>query len=373
MPELVALDLPGGAQFVEALQRTWDASDAVLPIDQRLPPAASAAMVRAMGASQVIDRSGTSRLTEGVPTAPGDALVMATSGSTGEPKGVVLTHEAVAASARATSRRLGVAAGDHWLACLPLAHVGGLSVVTRALLTGTALTVLPRFDAAEVTVAAQAGATLTSLVATALGRIDPSLFRCIVLGGSRPPADLPPNAVTTYGMTETGSGVVYDGVPLDDVEIEIATDGEILIRCPMMLRAYRNGSTPIDRDGWLHTGDLGRWLADGRLHVDGRSGDLIITGGENVWPEVVEAAILDHPQVADAGVAGVDDAEWGQSVTAWVVSADPAQPPSLDAIRAHVRRTLPPFMAPRALHIVDVLPRTNLGKLRRTMLHPPRP
>jgi O-succinylbenzoic acid--CoA ligase len=371
MPELVALDLPGGAAFVDALERAWEHGDAVLPIDQRLPPAAAAAMVRAMAASRVIDAGGSHRLEEGLPTEPGDALVMATSGSTGQPKGVVLTHEAVAASARATSARLDVAATDHWLACLPLAHVGGLSVVTRALLTGTRLTVLPRFDAEEVTTAARSGATLTSLVATALSRIDASIFRRIVLGGSRPPADRPANTVTTYGMTETGSGVVYDGVPLDGVEIDIAADAEILIRCPMMLRRYRDGTTPIDDDGWLHTGDLGRWLPDGRLHVDGRAGDLIITGGENVWPDVVEAAIADHPQVVEVGVVGVDDPEWGQRVTAWIVAADPADPPSLASVRDHLRRTLPAFMAPRSLHVVDALPRTTLGKLQRTLLHPP--
>ena len=371
MPELVAIDLPGGARFVDALQHAWDSGDAVLPVDQRLPPAASAALVRAMSASRVVDADGMHVLDEGRLTEAGDALVMATSGSTGIPKGVVLTHDAVAASARATSARLAVVPGDHWLACLPLAHVGGLSVVTRALLTGTALTVLPRFDAAAVTAAAEAGATLTSLVATALARIEPSMFRSIVLGGSRPPADRPPNTVTTYGMTETGSGVVYDGVPLDGVEIDIADDAEILIRCPMMLREYRDGTSPIDSAGWLHTGDLGRWLPDGRLHVDGRAGDLIITGGENVWPEVVEAALLGQPGVADAGVVGVPDAEWGQRVTAWIVAADPADPPSLEMLRVHVRATLPAFMAPRAVHVVDALPRTNLGKLRRTMLHPP--
>jgi O-succinylbenzoic acid--CoA ligase len=254
------------------------------------------------------------------------------------------------------------------LACLPLAHVGGLSVVTRALLTGTGLTVLPRFDAAEVTAAARDGATLTSLVATALARIDASLFRCIVLGGSRPPADRPPNTVTTYGMTETGSGVVYDGVPLDGVEIDIAADREILIRCPMMLRCYRDGSSPVDAAGWLHTGDLGGWLPDGRLHVEGRAGDLIITGGENVWPEAVEAAITGHPQVADVGVAGVDDPEWGQRVVAWVVPVDAGDPPALESVRARVRETLPAFMAPREVHLVGELPRTNLGKLRRAVL-----
>ena len=170
--------------------------------------------------------------------------VVATSGSTGEPKGVVLTHDAVRASALATNQRLGVTAADHWLACLPLSHVGGLSVVTRALVTGTALTVLPGFDAATVTAAAGRGASLVSLVATALARIDPTIFRRILLGGSAPPPVIPPNAVATYGSTETGSGVVYDGVPLDGVEVRIDGDGEIRVRGPMLLRCYRDEKLP---------------------------------------------------------------------------------------------------------------------------------
>ena len=371
MGELVALDLPGGRAFVDALQRLWERGDAVLPVDQRLPRPAVIALLTAMGASSVVDAGGEHILDGGTPTEPGDALVMATSGSTGTPKGVVLTHDAVTASALATSARLGVTADDHWLACLPLAHVGGLSVITRALRTGTRLTVLPRFDADEVSAAATAGATLTSLVTTAMQRIDPAIFRWIVLGGSRPPADRPSNTVATYGLTETGSGVVYDGVPLDGVEIAIADDREILLRCPMMLRAYRDGTSPIDADGWLHTGDIGELLADGRLHVEGRAGDLIITGGENVWPEAVEAALRDHPLVADVGVAGVPDAEWGSRVVAWVVPADPAAPPTLDALRDHVRAAHPAFIAPREVVLVDALPRTALGKLRRADL--PRP
>jgi O-succinylbenzoic acid--CoA ligase len=363
---LVALDLPGGPAFVAELQRAWDAGDAVLPIDQRLPQPAAAALVDAMGAAAVVDADGPHATDRGgQPIEEGDALVVATSGSTGAPKGVVLTHAAVAASARATSARIGVGAGDHWLACLPLAHVGGLSVVTRALHTGVALTVLAGFDAEAVTRAANAGATLTSLVATTLHRIDPSIFRCIVLGGSRPPADRPPNCVTTYGLTETGSGIVYDGVPLDGVEIRIGSDAEILVRAPMLLRAYRDGTTPVDADGWLHTGDLGHWRGDGRLHVEGRAGELIITGGENVWPEAVEGALAAHPDVADVGVAGVEDEEWGQRVVAWIVPRDPAHPPTLATIRGHVAESHPAFMAPREIRIVSGLPRTNLGKLRR--------
>ncbi|MCU1365265.1 MAG: menE [Ilumatobacteraceae bacterium] len=368
MGALVALDLPGGVAFVDALQRIWDRGDAVLPVDQRLPRSAASALLTAMGASSVVDAGGEHVLDGGQPTEPGDALVMATSGSTGAPKGVVLTHDAVTASALATSARLGVGTDDHWLACLPLAHVGGLSVVTRALRTGTRLTVLGRFEADEVSAAAAGGATLTSLVATALRRIDPAIFRCIVLGGSRPPAGRPPNTVTTYGLTETGSGVVYDGVPLEGVEIAIAADREILLRCPMMLRSYRDGTTPIDAEGWLHTGDLGELLDDGRLHVEGRAGDLIITGGENVWPETVEAALRGHPQVADIGVAGVPDAEWGSRVVAWVVPTAPDDPPTLDALRDHVRAAHPAFIAPRELILVDELPRTALGKLRRADL-----
>jgi o-succinylbenzoate---CoA ligase len=241
-------------------------------------------------------------------------------------------------------------------------------VLTRAMVAGMPLTVLPRFDPATVTAAARAGATLTSLVATTLWRIDPSIFRRILLGGGRPPADRPANTVATYGMTETGSGVVYDGVPLDGVEVEIAPDGEILIRCPMMLRAYRDGTSPIDAEGWLHTNDAGRWLEDGRLYVDGRRGDLIITGGENVWPEVVEAALKRHPLVADAAVVGIDDPEWGQRVAAWVVPVEPASPPTLAELRAFVGDELPAFMAPRSIDLIAELPTTALGKVRRDVL-----
>jgi O-succinylbenzoic acid--CoA ligase len=205
-------------------------------------------------------------------------------------------------------------------------------------------------------------------VAAALSRVDPEIFRCIVLGGGRPPEHRPPNTVATYGLTETGSGVVYDGVPLDGVEVDIAPDGEILLRCPMMLRAYRDGTSPIDTNGWLHTDDVGTWLTDGRLHVHGRRGDLIITGGENVWPEQVEAVLAEHPLVRDVGVTGIDDVRWGQIVAAWIVPHDAAVRPSLDDLRGFVREQLPAFMAPRAVFMTMELPRTSLGKLRRRQL-----
>lgn len=365
MASLVALDLPGGSSFVDELRRTWDAGDAVLPVDQRLPRDARRALVTEMGASVVVGADGSRHaLPSGRPVEPGDSIVVATSGSTGRPKGVVLTHHAVAASAEATSRRLGVTSGDHWLACLPLAHVGGLSVVTRALHTGTPLTVLPGFDAEAVDAS---DATLVSLVATALRRIDPRRWRVIVLGGSRPPSDRPSNSVTTYGMTETGSGVVYDRRPLDGVELRIV-EGEVQLRCAMLLRCYRDGTDPRIEGGWFPTGDLGEIDDDGRLVVHGRRGDLIISGGENVWPEPVEAILRTLPSVGDAAVVGVPDEEWGQRVHAIVVPERATEPPALEELRDAVRAKLPAFCAPRSIELREGLPRTAIGKLRRADL-----
>jgi O-succinylbenzoic acid--CoA ligase len=368
MPDLVALALPGGPGFVKALRRTWGDGDAVLPVDLRLPLPAREVLLRALRPSWLLDADGARPLEGGLRVEAGDALVLATSGTTGRPKGVVLTHDAVEASALATSARLDVGPSDGWLACLPLSHVGGVSVVTRALVTGARLTVLPGFDAAAVETAAADGCTLVSLVATALARIDASRFRVIVLGGARPPSALPGNVVTTYGMTETGSGVVYDGRPLDGVEVRLSPDGEIELRGPMLLRCYRDGTDPKDAAGWLPTGDLGAWAEDGRLVVHGRRDDLIITGGENVWPDAVEARLAEHAAVAEAVVAGRTDEEWGQRVVAFVVPAAGVDPPDLDELRAWVKAALPAFSAPRELVLVDRVPRTALHKPRRDLL-----
>ena len=355
MRRLIVLEARGTDAFVDALRRAWDDGDAVLPLDPRLPGPAREHMLAAARPHE--------------PVEDGDALVVATSGTTGEPKAVVLTHDAVAASARATSARLGVdPTSDRWLACLPLAHVGGLSVVTRALLTGTPLTVQDGFDAGAVEAAAGAGCTLVSLVATALRRVDASRFRTVVLGGSAMPEELPPNAVTTYGTTETGSGVVYDGTPLDGVEVRVV-GGEVQLRCPMALRCYRDGTDPKTADGWYPTGDAGDWDANaGRLRVFGRRGDLIITGGENVWPTAVERVLDTLRSVREVAVVGVPDPEWGRRVVALVVPTDPTAPPTLDALREAVREQLPAYAAPRELRLVDALPRTGSGKVARAGL-----
>lgn len=338
---LIPLPAEGGPSFVDALRRAWDGGDAVLPVDPRLPRPAAEALVAAMRVD--------------VPVDDGDALVVATSGTTGEPKGAVLAHDAVRASAAATSARLDVdPAHDRWLSVLPLAHVGGLSVVTRALVTGTPLT----FDADDPS------ATLVSMVATQARRTDCSRFRVVVIGGSAPPRDLPANAVTTYGMTETGSGIVYDGRPLDGVEVR-AVDGELQVRGPMLLRAYRDGTVPLVDGGWLPTGDSGS-VDDGVVTVHGRIADVIVSGGEKVWPDPVEAALRTVPGVVDVAVAGIDDDEWGQRVVAYVVAGDVE--PALDALRDAVKAMLPAYCAPKQLVLVDAIPRTAIGKVRRGLL-----
>ncbi len=366
--QLVAIDLPGGPGFVRALLDAWEDGDAVAPLDQRLGREARQAVMAALAPGALVGPDGRRPLPGGRPVAEGDALVVSTSGSTGRPKGVVLTHDAVRASALATSERLGVRPSAHrWLACLPLNHVGGLSVVTRALLTGTPLEVHPGFEAGRV-LASSGPDVLVSLVPTALARVGAQAFRTVVLGGSAPPTGLAPNVVTTYGLTETGSGVVYDGVPLDGVEVSFGRRGEIMLRGPMLLRCYRDGSSPLLPGGWLATGDSGHLGPDGRLEVDGRLSELMVTGGENVWPGPVEGVLCRHPGVAEAGLTAVADPEWGDRLVAVVVPSRPATPPSLDELRHLVRDELAPYAAPRALVLVDELPKTSIGKLRRDEL-----
>ena len=362
--DLVCLDVPLGTTMVERIDKAWNNGDAVFVLDQRLPMPERTRVLDTVRPTLVFDGTDDTRV-GGTPVETGDAVVVATSGTTGTPKAAVLTHDAVRASAMATSSRLGVTPSDVWFACLPPSHVGGLSVVLRSLVTGTRVITAAQFSVEAYVDAATQGATLVSLVATALHRVDASMYRCIVLGGARPPSERPANCVVTYGLTETGSGVVYDGVPLEGVEIEIRR-GIIHLRAPMLLRAYRDGTVPLDSDGWFRTGDMGQFVG-GRLTVHGREGDLIITGGENVWPEPVEDVLRRHPAVADVCVAGVPDEHWGQRVTAWVVPARDSRP-DLEELRDLVRESLPAFCAPKALHIVAQIPRTALGKPRRAAL-----
>jgi O-succinylbenzoic acid--CoA ligase len=373
MSRLIAVALPPGDAFVEAVQRAWEAGDAVAPVDWRLPQAARRELLAELAPAEVVDESGTVPMEGGVPVCDGDALVLATSGTTGRPKAAVLTHDSLIASALATSKRLeSDPKRDRWLACIPLSHAGGMSVVVRALHTGTPLSVLSSFDPAQVEIKAREGATMVSLVPTALARIDASLFRVILLGGAAPPESLPPNVVTTYGMTETFGGVVYNGVPLEGVSVSVDRDGEILLSSPTLARCYRgNGGKEwkLPMEGsFYRTGDIGelRTGPEGAtLTVVGRRDEMIVSGGEKVWPAPLERTLRDHPKVADAAVVGAEDPEWGQRVVAFVVPTRPEDPPVLAELAAWVRETRPPWEAPKELVIVASLPRTSLGKLRR--------
>jgi O-succinylbenzoic acid--CoA ligase len=388
VPELVALDLPGGIGFVDALRAIWDTGDAAAPLDPRLPPMARHVLLDALRPTRIVGSDGEQHaLRDGIGVEEGDALVVATSGTSGQPKGVVLTHDAVAASAQASSARLGVDPDRHvWMACLPLAHIGGLSVVTRAIVSGTPLVVLPGFEAETVAAAGRSGqVSHVSLVATALQRLDSSVFSCVLLGGSRVPDELPPNVVATYGMTETGSGVVYDGWPLYGVEVSFRpptvtdagdgasadAEGEILLRAPMLFRCYRDGDDrrvvgPDGSPDWFATGDAGRLNADGKLAVSGRINDVITTGAEKVWPDAVERILAAHPGVAEVAVWKRPDPEWGERVVAWVVPTDDG--PSLNELRQMVADGIAPWAAPKELVLVDDLPRTAAGKVRRRAL-----
>ncbi len=391
MPELVAIDGPAGPRFVDLIAETWSAGDAFAPIDPRLPPGPRQAVLDAIQPTVLVrfshedDRPERQPWTGGRPVADGDALVISTSGTSGRAKGVIHTHDSVRASAAATSRAMAVdPAIDHWLACLPLAHIGGLSVVLRALLTGTRLTVHPTFDPAAVTDAAtNGGVNLVSLVTRALNQVPTDLFRVVLIGGAAPPDDLAANVIPTYGMTETGSGVIYGRRLLDGCQIGLRDDaghavdepdrsGAILIRGPMLFRGYRHQANPFVDGDWFPTGDLGRWRDDGSLVVDGRADDVIVSGGQKIWPITLERTIATHPAVAESAVVGRPDDDWGQRVVAVVVPVDGASPPSLADIKTLVTKTLPAWWAPKELEIrTTPLPRTALGKLQRQALRLP--
>ncbi|WP_345403593.1 AMP-binding protein [Nonomuraea salmonea] len=307
------------------------------------------------------------------------AVVISTSGSTGAPKGVLLSAAALRASATASLRRVGAVKGERWLCCLPVAHVSGLQVLVRALLSGSEPVIHPSFDPpTRCWAPAPTTSPWSPPSSTGWSRwgADLSAFRSIVLGGAAPrpglldrARELGARVVTTYGSSETSGGCVYDGRPLDGVDLKIGEDGLIRIAGPVLFSGYRFDRPPAPLDGgWFVTSDLGE-LDGGRLRVLGRADDVINTGGEKVVAAAVTAVLAAHPEVADAAVIGVPDPEWGELVTAVIVPADPGAPPTLSQLRAFCRDRLPPHAAPRDLRLMSRLPllpngKTDLVRLR---------
>ncbi len=256
--------------------------------------------------------------------------------------------------------RLQTDSSTHWLLCLPVSHVAGFSIVARSVLMGNPISILSKFDEAEVMNTARAGATHVSLVPTTMQRIDPSVFNTILLGGAAAPPNLPHNVVTTYGMTETFGGIAYNGKPLDGVAVRTLNEN-LELKSPSLFRTYRGHIADRPIGDWYDTGDKGEF-ANNLIRVFGRRDDMIITGGENVWPNVVEKAVATFPGVEQVVVGGINDEQWGQRVVAWIVSSRDVAP-TLESIRQHVKTQLPSFCAPTELRVVQEIPMTSLGKV----------
>ena len=317
------------------------------------------------------------------------ALVVTTSGTTGAPKGAMLTAAALTASATATHDRLG--GPGRWLLALPPYHIAGVQVLVRSLLADTVpveLDVSTGFDISELPSAVKelgSDRRYTALVATQLAKAltDPAAaaalaeLNAVLIGGGpapRPILDAAASAgitvVRTYGMSETAGGCVYDGVPLDGVRLRVEADGRIVIGGPTLANGYRNppDPDPFAEPGWFRTDDIGAVDDSGALSVLGRADEAISTGGLTVLPQPVEAALRTHPAVADCAVFGLADERLGQRVVAAIVLVDGYAPPSLETLRAHVTRTLDRTAAPRELHILDALPMRGIGKVDRQAL-----
>ena len=383
--ELVAYDLPAGPHWVEILAAHAESGASFLPVDQRLTEREKRRLLDRAGPTVVVHPDGEDLFApEGMPAEPDrDWAVVATSGSTGEPKLAELSRGALGAAVGGSLEALGIGADDPWIACLTPAHVGGLLVYLRSAFGGAPLTFHERFDPQTLRSGAPPGAHV-ALVPTMLHRLveahmDLSRFGVLLVGGGRlDPAlrdaagGLGARVVSTYGLTETGGGIVYDGIPFEGTHVRIAQDGGLELRGPTLMDGYRHDpaatATALTSDGWLRSGDRGEVESDGRLRALGRADDAIRTGAETVWPDEVEAVLRTHPKVADVAVAGRPDPEWGERVAAFVVAADPGDPPTLEALRDHCRDALARFKAPRQLTLVGSIPRTPGGKLRRSEL-----
>jgi O-succinylbenzoic acid--CoA ligase len=326
-------------------------------------------------------------------THPDAAAIIHTSGTTGTPRGAVLTRAALVASAASSAANLGWEDGDCWLACMPLARIGGLSILTRCLVARRKVA-LAEFDAAHFpALVDRERVTLVSLVPTMLARVldahpawtPPDHLRAVLVGGAEAPRRLLERAarrrvpiIVTYGLTETCSQVAATpyaerfaaaecgaGRALPGVELRVV-EGRVEVRGPMRMAGYW-GERPLAPQDWLDTGDLGAIDERGFLHVNARRGDLIVTGGENVYPAEVERELERCPGVAQAAVFGLPDETWGQTVAAALVF-DAGGAPRDDELRAWIRARLAPHKRPRSVCRVERLPLTAGGKPDRSAL-----
>ena len=433
----VGLLLDGDAEFAAWFHAIALAGRTVLPLNLRLTTRELAQQLADARVGWLLGKAGDARLADlaaqvpglraeiapkfSVLPAPRGALpgesagadtgatlaVLFTSGTSGRAKGACLTWANFVASAEAAAGRLGPVIGQRWLACMPLFHVGGLSILMRSVRFGGPVRLLPRFDAAEVSDVLDGGdIAAVSLVPTMLSRLlvhrgrraAPPSLRVLLLGGAAAAPELLARAFDagypvcpTYGLTESCSQVATAapppaGVacalpmqPLSGIELRIdidgrdaprGTPGEIVVRGPTVMQGYLHdpqATARALREGWLYTGDIGCLDADGGLQVLDRRDDLIVSGGENVYPAEIEAVLLEHPSVDDAGVAGVPDGDLGARVVAWVVAA-PGTAPDVAALQRHCRSRLAGFKQPREFRYVVALPRNAAGKLQRSRL-----
>lgn len=368
----VGIALAPGADFVAALHATWRAGAVAVPIDLRLAPAERPDVDLTLDGPPS-GRAASPRTHFDLDDA---AVVLHTSGTTAAPRSVTLTFGNLLWSAIGSSVAIGHAADERWLCALPLSHVGGLSIVVRSAIAATTALVHERFETARVLHALQhEDVTLVSLVATTLARLldagleHPPRLRCALTGGGPvPPAlvrrarDAGVSVAQTYGMTEACSQITTQapgddqddaGPPLFCTRVWLADDDEICVAGPTVV------------GGELATGDLGGLDAAGRLTVTGRKADTIISGGENVAPQEVEAVLAEHPAVAEAAVYGVPDPQWGEAVVAAVVLRAAVTEAQL---REHCADRLAGFKVPKRIEVRPELPRTRSGKLQRAAL-----
>ena len=313
-----------------------------------------------------------------------DAAIVFTSGTTGRPKGAVLTRANRLASARAAAAVLPLAPGDRWLASLPFFHVGGLGILQRCLAAGACVELPASFTADDLAAAVEESpVTHLSVVDATLRRILegrgksplPARVKAAVVGGgpvSPALVEACPQALATYGLTESCAMVTLvrpgadrgerltAGRALPGIDLRVADDGVIEVRGPVVMRGYlddEEATAATIRGGWLRTGDLGELDGHGNLRVLARRDDLIISGGENVYPAEIEQALLTHPEVADALVVGVADERWGEVPLALVVLRRPGAPD----LRAFLETRLARYKLPRIVFEPEI-PRLANGK-----------